>query len=378
MKNFKNFHYLTEQDQSMPPIYERMRKLINILKGMSKDEKTKLAEDPDDYGGEFWEKTDVFLKDVNSYITNPDSVLADEDAIIKELQNELQKFPDLYDNNFKSTFDRISPVADVFDTPTEADTEADPDGLGMNNMPPTEGDDEVDTEADPDGLGMNNMPPTKEYVKSYTGYSIVDFLDQSGKPSDFASRKELATKMGIPEYRGTASQNLLMLNALRSGQKEIAVKPAEFSKAAQTSSPQIKFGGSNQTTYIDMGGGRYAPASEDQLGDPNVQLYVKNPKKGQGEYLKPNYVKVRREGEELRRQSKFGGVLGSLSNLAGDVGNTLAGKNREDQNTQRERQERVRPDENYPTADRPPAKKQSKENKGVYKRNSQDVEEFFK
>jgi hypothetical protein len=73
-----------------------------------------------------------------------------------------------------------------------------------------------------------------------------------------------------------------------------------------------------------MGGGKYVPANEDQLGDPNVQLYVKNPNRGQGEYLKPNYVKVRREGNELRRQSQFGGALGSLSNLLGDVGNTLA------------------------------------------------------
>jgi hypothetical protein len=163
---------------------------------------------------------------------------------------------------------------------------------------------------------------------------------------------------------------------LKGGQKEIAVKPSEFYKAAQA--PQIKFGGSKQSAYIDMGGGRYAPASDDQLGDPNVQLYVKNPKKGQGEYLKPNYVKVRREGDELRRQSQFGGVAGSLSNLFGDIGNTLAGKNREDQRSSTERQERVGSYEDYPTADRPPAKKQSKENKGVYERNPQGVEEFFK
>jgi len=90
--------------------------------------------------------------------------------------------------------------------------------------------------------------------------------------------------------------------------------------------PKIKFAGTDQAAYVDMGGGKYVPANEDQLADPNTQLYVKNPKKGQGESLKPNYVKVRREGNELRRQSQFGGALGSVSNLFGDIGNTLAGK----------------------------------------------------
>jgi len=118
-----------------------------------------------------------------------------------------------------------------------------------------------------------------------------------------------------------------------STEKEISSQPKTSTAQPQTSTetktkeaPKIKFGGSEQTAYIDMGGGRYVPASEDQLGDPNVQLYVKNPKKGQGESLKPNYVKVRREGNELRRQSQFGGALGSISNLFGDIGNTLAGK----------------------------------------------------
>ena len=31
MKSFKKLYYLTEQDQSIPPIYERMQKLTDIL-----------------------------------------------------------------------------------------------------------------------------------------------------------------------------------------------------------------------------------------------------------------------------------------------------------------------------------------------------------
>ena len=381
MKKYSKIRYLLEQAEAQSEI-EVFGKLNNLLKaynGMNDNDKKALSENPNSEDGlAFWGSIEKILDNVGKVKGQTDEsqkyISTNKDAIAKninELNSIASEHPEIYNANFKDTFETIlaNPLYSGDITIPAPDIPEKPEETAAS----TEGETKPTPEA-----------PAKP-TSTYTGVSIVDYLDQSGKPSDFASRKELATKMGIPEYRGTASQNLLMLNALRGGQKEIAVKPAEFSKAAQP--PQIKFGGSKQTAYIDMGGGKYAPASEDQLGDPNVQLYVKNPTKGQGEYLKPNYVKVRREGEELRRQSKFGGVLGSLSNLAGDVGNTLAGKNREDRSTPRERQETarsyedypvVRPDKNYPTADRPPAKKQSKENKGVYMRNPQGVEEFFK
>lgn len=381
MKKYSKIRYLLEQAEAQSEI-EVFGKLNNLLKaynGMNDNDKKALSENPNSEDGlAFWGSIEKILDNVGKVKGQTDEsqkyISANKDTIAKninELNSIASEHPEIYNANFKDTFETIlaNPLYSGDITIPAPDIPEKPEETAAS----TEGEVKPTPEA-----------PAKP-TSTYTGVSIVDYLDQSGKPSDFASRKELATKMGIPNYTGTASQNLLMLNALRGGQKEIAVKPAEFSKAAPP--PQIKFGGSRQTAYIDMGGGRYAPASEDQLGDPNVQLYVKNPTKGQGEYLKPNYVKVRREGEELRRQSKFGGVLGSLSNLAGDVGNTLAGKNREDRSTPRERQETarsyedypvVRPDKKYPTADRPPAKKQSKENKGVYMRNPQGVEEFFK
>lgn len=383
MKKYSKIRYLLEQAeaQSEIQVFGKLDNLLKAYNGMNDNDKKALSENPNSEDGlAFWGSVEKILDNVGKVKGQTDEsqnyISTNKDAIAKninELNSIASEHPEIYNANFKDTFETIlaNPLYSGDITIPAPDVPEKPEETAAS----TEGEVKQTPEA-----------PAKP-TSTYTGVSIVDFLDQSGKPSDFASRKELATKMGIPEYKGTASQNLLMLNALRGGQKEIAVKPAEFSKAAQTPSPQIKFGGSKQTAYIDMGGGRYAPASEDQLGDPNVQLYVKNPTKGQGEYLKPNYVKVRREGEELRRQSKFGGVLGSLSNLAGDVGNTLAGKNREDRSTPRERQETarsyedypvVKPDKNYPTADRPPAKKQSKENKGVYMRNPQGVEEFFK
>ena len=78
--------------------------------------------------------------------------------------------------------------------------------------------------------------------------------------------------------------------------------------------------------YVDMGGGKYRPAYQEELDNPNIQLYIPNPKKGASEYNKPNFVKVRREGSDIRPQSQFGGAAGSVSNFFGDIGRTLAGK----------------------------------------------------
>ena len=299
-----------------------MQKLTDILKGMSKDEKTKLAEDPNGYGVDFWNKTDVFLKDVDSYITNPDSVLEDEDAIIKELQNELKKFPELYDNNFKSTFDRISPVADVPATKTEETPKAEE---------PKETEETPKVEETP-------KPSKGGYATGYTGVSIVDFLNQSGKPSDKEARKKLAVEQGIvnkpEEYTGTADQNTRLLNALRGGKVTsddgVEVRKTELTKPYTTpkegKGPTIKYGRMEYPAYVDMGGGKYRPAYQEELDNPNIQLYIPNPKKGASEYNKPNFVKVRREGSDIRPQSQFGGAAGSVSNFFGDIGRTLAGK----------------------------------------------------
>src|SRR5690625_1325971 len=50
---------------------------------------------------------------------------------------------------------------------------------------------------------------------TYKGSSIVDYLKSAGQPSSFAHRKKLAQRYGIKNYKGTASQNTRLLNALR-------------------------------------------------------------------------------------------------------------------------------------------------------------------
>lgn len=47
--------------------------------------------------------------------------------------------------------------------------------------------------------------------------SIVDYLNKSGLPSDYASRSTMAENAGITGYTGTASQNLQLLRTLQNG-----------------------------------------------------------------------------------------------------------------------------------------------------------------
>lgn len=60
-----------------------------------------------------------------------------------------------------------------------------------------------------------------------TKTSIVDYLKSKGKPSDFASRTQLAQKQGISNYTGSFEQNKKLLNqAYNSGQQAAATDVA--------------------------------------------------------------------------------------------------------------------------------------------------------
>lgn len=52
-------------------------------------------------------------------------------------------------------------------------------------------------------------------LSGYTGNSIVDALNSVGYNSSYSSRKELANKLGIANYTGTAEQNLKMIELLK-------------------------------------------------------------------------------------------------------------------------------------------------------------------
>ena len=59
--------------------------------------------------------------------------------------------------------------------------------------------------------------PTPKPAATYTGDSIVEYLASVGKPSSYGARAQLAARYGIKKYRGTAAQNLALLKKLRAG-----------------------------------------------------------------------------------------------------------------------------------------------------------------
>lgn len=68
--------------------------------------------------------------------------------------------------------------------------------------------------------------PASKPSGGYKGSSIIDYLNSIGTDSSFAHRAKLAEQHGIRNYKGTAAQNLELLNTLRSGKPATAaVKP---------------------------------------------------------------------------------------------------------------------------------------------------------
>ncbi len=259
---------MTEQVETSPNsgLISEIENLNKDFEAMSPEEKKLLGEDPQGYGKDFWSDVIEAIKNLNS----ANSLSEEDKETVSKFKDSLSKFPQTYPL-FKPTLDKVIPVATASSDATEDDYVS----LPEEEPAPTE---EEPTATEEEPAATEEEPTATEEEPAPTEEEPAPTEEEPTAPST-------PTKSG-----GT---------------------------------PKIKFNGSMVDVYVDAGGGRYVPANEDQLGDPNTQLYVKNPKRGQSEYLKPTYVKVRREGNELRRQSQFGGALGSLSNLFGDIGNTL-------------------------------------------------------
>lgn len=68
-------------------------------------------------------------------------------------------------------------------------------------------------------VDLNTMIDKTSYlpsIKGYNGVSIIEGLNQFGYDSSYANRKNIALKMGIKNYSGTAEQNLKMIRILSS------------------------------------------------------------------------------------------------------------------------------------------------------------------
>jgi len=68
-------------------------------------------------------------------------------------------------------------------------------------------------------------PTAPAPTSPYTGASIVDYLKSTGQPSSFTSRAKLAAQYGITDYRGTAQQNIQLLNLLKAGASTAVTPP---------------------------------------------------------------------------------------------------------------------------------------------------------
>ena len=66
---------------------------------------------------------------------------------------------------------------------------------------------------------------TPTTTKKYT--SIVDYLNANKIDSSINNRKKLATKYGIKNYTGTASQNTQLLNAMQNGKAPVQSAPSQ-------------------------------------------------------------------------------------------------------------------------------------------------------
>jgi hypothetical protein len=105
------------------------------------------------------------------------------------------------------------------------------------------------------------QPASKKQLKEYEGVSVVDFLSAQGKASDYASRKELAKSLGIEGYRGTADQNLKLIDMIKDNPEVLDVYPT-----SKSSSKSPSRGGSPKYAYTDKETGkRYTQSDIDAI-----------------------------------------------------------------------------------------------------------------
>lgn len=104
---------------------------------------------------------------------------------------------------------------------------------------------------------VNNGLPN---LSGYNGNSIVDGLNSVGYDSSYASRKDLAGKLGIANYTGTAEQNLKMIELLKGNN-------APVSNTQYLSNPSYK--GSSIVDALNQIGVDSSYANRKQLAQKN-------------------------------------------------------------------------------------------------------------
>lgn len=67
------------------------------------------------------------------------------------------------------------------------------------------------------GKAKGQAKRSEKQSSNYKGNSIVDYLNTIGEDASFSNREKLAKQYGVSGYKGTASQNIQLLNKMRDG-----------------------------------------------------------------------------------------------------------------------------------------------------------------
>ena len=135
---------------------------------------------------------------------------------------------------------------------------------------------------------MMGVPPVQNVVASqaalnpYEGTSVYDFLSAQNKAPDYASRKVLASQLGIDNYRGTASQNLQMMKMLKESPDVLqSYAPSAGSKSSPKTTTVINQEGNPVQVSVDS-----TNASKDTTAARKVPILPKKqPNESEDKYI---------------------------------------------------------------------------------------------
>jgi len=120
----------------------------------------------------------------------------------------------------------------------------------------------------------------------YSGVSVVDLLKSAGKASDYNSRKELAAKLGIDNYYGSAKQNLEMIKKVTSNAAVLDdYQSAMPSRSGSTRRSSLNSNGTISTTTKNADGSTTVKQQLDPVAENIRQLEEKN---GSSQYKAPS------------------------------------------------------------------------------------------
>ncbi len=125
-----------------------------------------------------------------------------------------------------------------------------------------------DMQQDAAGTPMRSMNVNSPKSINYQGPSVMDMMTSLGKTSDYNSRKQLANKLGISNYRGTDDQNIEMMNLVRNNPSVLD----NYKTSKKVTTPKMPK--DDEVTYIEK--------------NNLPEIIVKGKRKGESIFNNPN------------------------------------------------------------------------------------------